>query len=201
MGQSLKIKADAYLIQAYDALSLYTGKTMAEDVLGDAIALTATALQKSDEGYVVQTIRQSIGHDKFNYPFVPRHIYQDMKRRPPAPPGREIFLSVTPRIKTNLALICKTLNLNNKQDAIRFSATFAFQVATELRKTPGRVSLAYVDSTDRRFGEIAKTPYDRSLRNDFNRLFREFQDWWKCRDDRGRGGNPPSNHPPYPLAP
>lgn len=199
MGHNLKVKTDAYLLHALADLSRITGKVEADDVLAEAIEQTAIALQKTTEGYVIQIIERSIGQDKFSYPLVPQHIYQDMKQRKSAPQSRIIPLSCTTATTNALNLICRTLKTSDLQEAAQFSLTFAHLVATELRKTSHPAHLAYVDSDDRRFGIVAKTPYDRSLRNDFNRMLNDLQDWWKIRFNPAADGNIPPNQPPPPV--
>lgn len=201
MGHSLKIKADAYLMEAYNTLSGYTGKAMVEDVFADAVALAASALKKTTEGYVIQTVQQSVGQDKFSYPIIPEYIHQSVKRREPALLDRDLFVSLSPQTVAELDFICNTLNLSAKQDALHYSAAFSLQVANALRDGPGRISLAYIDSTDRRFGMVAKTPYDRNLRNDFNRLLNGVQDWWKFRGHCGPCRTQPACQPLFPLKP
>lgn len=199
MGRSLKIRADAGLIQAFETLSRASGKAMAEDVFADAVTLAALALHKSREGYIIQTIQQKIGHDKFSYPLVPQHIRQEIRHRPPAPSEGEIFLSVSPETEAQLGYICETLDLESKQEAIRYSAAFALRIATALQGP--RTRLAYVDGNDRRYGIVASTPYDRNLRNHFNRVFDGFQDWWKYRGDCRPGRNLPPGQALIPLKP
>lgn len=196
MGHILKVKTDAYLLHALGDLSRITGKAQLNDVLAEAIEETAKAMQKVSEGYVIQIIEQSIGRDKFSYPLVPQHIYQDMKQQKSAPQRQIIPLLCLPTTSNALNLICNTLKTSDLQEAAQFSVIFANMIATGLRNTPHMAHLAYVDSTDRRFGMIAKTPYDKRLRNDFNRIMSDIQDWWKGLKNIAPI---PPNQPPPPV--
>ncbi len=199
MGQTLKVKTDAYLLHALGDLSKITGKAQLHDVLAEAIEQTAKALEKTTQGYVIQIIEQSIGQDKFSYPLVPQHIYQDMKQRKSASQNQIIPLPCTPATMNALNFICKTLKTSDLQEAVEFGLTFSHLIATGLRGTPHQTYLAYVDSDDRRFGTVAKTPYDKSLRTDFNRIVHDIQDWWKGLKLTGTNGNIPPNQPPPPV--
>lgn len=196
MGHTIKVKTDAYLIHHLAFLSQATGKRNLDDLMIQAIALTAQALQKYSEGYIIQTVRQSVGKDKFGYPLHPIHAFLDMKRRKPTPLTQDLILPANAKTIADLDLIAQVLKSDSPQDALHFSALFAHTVATELRKPGGVYYLVYIDAQDRQFGIVAKTPYDKSMRNSFNRWVTGMQDWWKSPvpDDK----NPPPKTPPGP---
>ncbi|MGZ9097099.1 MAG: hypothetical protein ACXW30_02240 [Micavibrio sp.] len=196
MGHTIKVKTDAYLIHHLAFLSQATGKRNLDDLMIQAIALTAQALQKSSEGYIIQIVQQSIGKDKFGYPIHPIHAFLDMKRRKPTPLTQELTISANAQTMAELDLIAQILKTDSPQDALHFSALFAHTVAKELRKPRGMSYLVYIDAQDRRFGHVAKTPYDKSVRNSFNRWVTGVQDWWNnpAPDDK----NPPPKTPPGP---
>lgn len=196
MGQTIQIKTDAYLIHHLAFLSQASGKRNLDDLMLQAIDLTARSLQKSSEVYVIQIVQQSVGKDKFNYPIHPPHLFLDMKRRKPAPVTPDLSLSANPKVIADLELISRVLKTGNLQDAAHFSALFAHTVAQELRKPGGMCFLVYMDAKDRRFGHVAKTPYDKTMRNNFNRMIQGMQDWWKS--PPSGGDTPPPNSPQGP---
>lgn len=187
MGQkSLSINADAYLIHELAFLGRVTGDRNVSDVVSRALSMTADALKKSAEGYVIQIIRQSIGRDQFCYPLHPQHMYQDMKRRAATEAYGAILLHATASVKNDLKFINAALKSTGHDDAIRFALHFAHTVATQLQAPGGSRNLAYIDSNDRRFGYVIETPYDRTIRSQFNRMIHDVQNWWN---------NKPPPHP------
>ena len=190
MGQkSLSINADAYLIHELAFLGRVTGDRNVSDVVSRALSMTADALKKSAEGYVIQIICQSIGRDQFCYPLHPQHMYQDMKGRQATDTCGDVLIHNTADVKTRLGVIAASLKTTSQEDAIRFALHFAHTVASQLQAPGGSRHLAYIDSNDRRFGYVAETPYDRTMRNQFNRLMNGVQSWF---------GKVPQQTPPGP---
>jgi hypothetical protein len=195
MGRTIQIKTDAYLIHHLAFLSQATGKKNLDDLAVQAIDITARSLQKSSEGYIIQIVQQSVGKDKFHHPIHPPHLFMDMKRRKPAPVTPDLNITASPKVIADLELIGRVLKTDSPQDAVHFSMLFAHTVAQELRKPGGMCFLVYIDGQDRRFGHVAKTPYDKTMRNNFNRMIQGMQNWWGSPPP---GGASPPNPPQGP---
>lgn len=174
---SVSIKADANLIHELAFLSRLTGdREVSSTVLG-ALSMTADAMQKFADGFVIQIISQSVGRDQFSYPLHPHHMYMDMKQRLPAEPCGNILLHIDSEVARNLAIIGRVLKADTPADIARFALCFAHSIATQLNAPGGARHLAYVDVNDRRFGYVVETPYDKTMRNQFNRIVCGFQNW------------------------
>lgn len=193
------VKADAYLTQELAYLSRITGEKDSGVALSRALSLTAGALQKSSSGYVIQILRQSVGRDQYEYPLHPPQMLLNLRQRAAAndPSCGVVVMSSYAETKDALATIARVLQTKDETESLHYAAFFAHTVARQLQTPGGNRSLAYIDRRDRRVGYIAQTPYDRTLRNQFNRLRNEFQDWLK--DTPLPPPEPP--HTPPPPAP
>lgn len=181
MGQSTySIRADENLIHEIAFLGRITGDRNVGDVVSRALSLTADATEKSAAGFVIQIIRQSIGRDQFFYPLNLHHLFQDMKQRNPANTHDcgEILLHATPIVQDHVNAIAATLKTTDLHDVIRFACLFSHRVAQQLQQPGGSCHLAYIDGNDRRFGYVAQTPFNRTMRNQFNRMVHGIQGWF-----------------------
>jgi hypothetical protein len=191
--KSLSIKADTYLIHELAFLGRITGDRNVGDVVSRALSMMAEALKKSADGYVIQIISQSIGRDQFHYPLHPQHMYQDMKGRKETEHCGDILLHKTPIVNQHLGVISAALKTTSTEDAVRFALHFANTVAAQLQAPGGSRHLAYIDGNDRRFGYIAETPYDKTMKNQFNRLIHGVQSWLGKAPPQPPSCPPPNN--------
>jgi|GEM_PF-6089911 hypothetical protein len=199
--KSLSIKADAYLIHELAFLGRITGDRNVSDVVSGALSMTADALRKSADGYVIQIISQSIGRDQFYYPLHPQHMYQDMKGRKTTETCGDILLHKTAIVNDHLRVIRAAFKTTSNEDAVRFALHFANTVATQLQAPGGSRHLAYIDGNDRRFGYVAETPYDRTMKNQFNRLIHGVQSWLGKAPQQPPSCPPPNCPPNNPNGP
>lgn len=195
-GLTLNIEPTTSLNHYLSDLALHSGTQDRLSVMAEAIALTAFALKKFDEGYVIQIIEQSIGHDKFSYPILPHHLYMEMKQDRNSKAQHGISVTFPEQTKNELLNLCQALGIDRLQDGLHFSLYFAHRVATQLHSASGLARLAYVDREDRRFGQMIKTPYDRTLRSDFNRVWQNLHHWAQHWSSGSKGpGYPPEPQP------
>ncbi|MBI2234266.1 MAG: hypothetical protein HYU57_04620 [Micavibrio aeruginosavorus] len=200
MAHKTDVKIDAYLADHLAALSRISGKRNIDGVLAQAIAVTADSLEKIAQGYTARILTQTMSRDSLGYPIEPDFLYIDLKHRAPDPHPALHVLHYDEKTAAHLQTIRRFLGAESNNDAVHFSALFAQTVADELQKPTGIRRLAFVavneNNSERYYGYTTRTPYDKGLRNNFNRAVHNICFWLigpgdPERNNDGRNGPPP----------
>ena len=192
----VSVTTDSYLLTSMEYLSRTTGLKNHDDVIVQALALTEESIRKMSAGYMLRLFHQSMKQEWFDAPIRLSYLHNEMLRRPiPMRPGT-LSLSLNDDAMRQLKFIRRAMCMRNDEEAAHFAALYAHRIAEGLRSSAGICRLAYVDGRGQRPFILAQTPYDRTLRNEFNRLILEFQDRWKL--GKTSGPTPPPGSPPAP---
>lgn len=202
MAHQTDVKIDAYLTDHLAALSRFSGRQDNSDILAQAIAVTADSLGKIEQGYTARILTQTMSRDSLGYPINPDFLYIDLKHRNRDPNPAPYVLHYDDKTAERLQAIRLFLKTESNSDAVHFSALFARTIAEELRRPSGVRRLAFVAVDEkhqgRYYGYTTRTPYDRSLRNNFSRAVHTVCAWLAASENpdqnNGRNGPPP---PPY----
>lgn len=198
MAHTIAIIRDAYLANRLNFLSTITGKRKDQDILAQAIAVTSDSLIKSDQGYIIRTVEQTLSGDRLSYPIRPQYLYLDMLRDRTSQ-GDTFEFSADEMLAEKIAIIMASLKTEKPEDAVVFAAAFGTAVAQDLQINYGIRRLAFITTFEGHsghFGYTTRTPYDRTLGNSFNKAVSTIRHWWDTRSEP-RDPSPPGPPPPY----
>lgn len=181
----------------FDYLSRITGLRTHDAITAQSLAFTADILENLPPGQHLRIFSQSMSQDRFGYPINPNFLCADMKFRmmnkPSAQSQEKIYLDE--KSQQHMDTLAKILSTKNDNQTIHFSLLLSYLIAHEIRTTPGICRLTMTKDDAQNTNVPIETPYDKTLRHEFNRMILDFQAKWKKSpaDDKS-GPSGPSPH-------